>query len=283
MEYISCTKPNSNKIVNMTLEFWIVSSLEHIAVILNSQQENGISLPESFRSELTALSEKLSEVLTEVKRNYLISPRNLILDFLNVNRFFINILERMKFEVINGMPFPYQFVIHLIYEQEYASEIFRMNTSIPSSNKCPSYPIIKFNAPMFSGSVIYCICSSIYFWSIIAAEHTDFLTNLIPMKVKNSYGAEHILNSYRSKFNNICYIISEIKDMTNDEIYAILQDFSKYSNTILSLIYEVYGTGITDKILDTSPEYPNNIIKHIANEHLYIKALCEDFEKYLKK
>ncbi len=279
MDYISCTKQNSNKIVNMTLEFWIINSMEHITVILNSQQENGILLPDTFRSELTEISEKLSKVLTEVKKNYLINPRNLILNFLNINRHFINILERMKFEVINGMPFMYQFGIHLIYEQEYASEIFKMSTSIPSSKKCPSYPVIKFNSPLLSGSVMYCICSSIYFWSIIAAEHADFLINLIP----NPYGADNILNSYRIKFNNICYIISEMKEITNSELYAVVQNFSKYSNILLNLIYEVYGTGVTDKLFDTSPEYPNAIIKHIANEHLYIKSICEDFEIYLKK
>lgn len=281
MNYLNCIKPGTNNIIYKTMLFWAVNSEQHISVLLEAYKETGAKLPEKFEEKLKNLQDEFNSIISSAKANQVSNLRNILAELLYFNHKFINLLERMKFECYNGYPKLYQSVLHYIYEQEYIQQIFGY-VSKNAGNEISSVVINNhFNSMLYGKSVLHCIYCNVYFWSLIAAEHTNIIEGLLPSRIKGNEEIKKLLLNCRNEFNYICFMLSENFDnLSKTNLYQIIKHFNAYNTIFLNFLLEVDDNKKDDKNADYRPGLYRPVLHHIISEHEYIKELLADYIEY---
>lgn len=280
MNYIDCGKILTPKAIKKTVCFWAENSYQHIEVLLATADKKIIVIPMRMEKKLKELYETFKTISEECEKSD--NRKTIILlagAFLNENKNFINILERMKSEVAGGYPPVFMNVYHYICEQKYVNAILS-RPAVQTDN------LINISFTPFSDNDLKCVYNHIYFWCIIASIHPGILLGnsvferIIPVETKND------LMEYRLKFNLIAYDLSRLeRPLKKDEISNIYNDFynlNKCFLTMLSSIMKGDSSVIDVHFAKILPDSFYDSVNHMIGEHIYVENLKKDFDRILK-
>lgn len=286
MQFINCTSKFTDDLIINTIKFWSVNSYEHIDVLLNGYEGTGAVLFPPFQSTLENLSTDFKNVYqktSEVKNSKEI--RSLLVSFLDLNNQFLDLLQRLKFEGFNAYPILYETVYHFIYEQEYIADLFKP-LGFSNHQQNSSVPInVYFRRLGSYKTMLECIYNHIYFWSIIAAEHTSIIATVSPAEDALPDYTKQLLTNYANQFNNINFQLSNIyANLSTSTLCPIFKDFRKLNATFLQLLEDFNKPNsalFPDSIKAQLPALFSGVLDHLIHEHQYVTSLCDDFEKVL--
>lgn len=286
MNYINCTIKLTDQLITDTIRFWSQNSFQHIDVLLNGYEGTGAVLYPSFQSTLKSLSTGFNDAFTQTDTIKNSKELKVLLKyFLDLNTQFIELLQRLKFEGFNGYPVLYETVYHFIYEQEYIAELFKQLGLTPNQKVTSVLINAFFKKANNYRTVLECIYSHIYFWSLIGAEHTSIIETVSPAEDALPAETKQILMDYNNRFNSINFQLSNAYSTLNEvTLCKIFKEFEETSNSFLMLLNDFKSPNsklFPASIKSQLPSLFGDVSEHLINEHTYIASLCEDFEKVL--
>ena len=266
MEYIDCANRLTDNIIRNTINFWSKNSFEHITSIMNlSKNSGGILYPE-YEKNLKGLFDKYQNLYEDTSKSKNTNIYFLSKVFLDTNQEFICLLEKLKFEGFNGNAFSFEKLYHWLYEQKYAKGLIL--SVYPIKDKyCEN---LLFTTEFYKTNPFRtlnkCIFTQLYFWSIIGAQHPNFILdentrNSVPEKIRISF------DNTCASFNLIAFKLSNIINMQNkNELRPIYDFFKKTNDNFLYYLYDLKN-------------YTSKDLNHIISEHTYLKDLLSSFDK----
>lgn len=269
MNYLNCKDRIAPNEMKLAAAFFSGLSGEHAELLL----ESGMLAPPFYQE-----TESIRDGFLNLKQGYSSSESSVRPDaLLNQNRKFIELLEKMKFEVC-GQPLFRQKIFHIICEQRY------INTAFGTRQNTCGMISVAFK-PM-QGFPLTCICNQMYFWGGCAAEHPELLLCHEDFKdIINGKTAERLGRISRC-FTELCFEISALKPpLRTAAVTELFIRFNQTNNEFLGFLLHaksgspaVYSRSPAGKL----PRAFYSELRHITSEHQHIKTLCESAEIFLK-
>lgn len=269
------------------VKFWSQNSYEHIDVILSASGPAGVVLYDDLKDELKILFDVFKSIYDRLSKDYTkVKPYPTITEFLLANNELVTLLQRLKFEGLNGFPILYEAAYHFLYEQLYIAQIFRAVAYNLSFN--PESVVINadFRDRGLGDSTMECIYGQIYFWSLIGAEHPSLLMNVTTDEESQLpiYAIER-LTTFTNEFNDINHELGMNYDGMNiEELKTIFTKFQGINEQFLGVLQEmtVNTQYLSDQLKAKLPQIFYDVLEHITQEHNYVLDLCYKIQKYFK-
>ncbi len=277
MNFINCAAATSQELFHKAVIFWSENSYQHISSLLKSPIGTTAVLGDYFKEQLKKLYDEYKEINQIYKQSKGANSRHE--RFLRINRDFITLLERIKFEGFSGYPILQQSVFHYIYEQRYINAIFQ------AKNMVGNVLITEYFVPFYSQN-LSCFYQQMYFWSIIAAMHPSLLMgNNAFYNSINGYSKE-FLTGVTNSFNKINFELSSLKrPIKKSALTEIFNQFCELNAAFLEFLMLVRQNSV--KIF-TSPTVIRlnasfyGTVDHMIKEHTLVSQINGNISKVLK-
>ncbi len=281
MNYINCHGVMTPENLRQTIKFWSENSYQHIDSILSTYKINTQILSDNFKRELLRLKDVFTKINHECEN---IKNKNGIVliasTFLNENKKFIQLLERLKCEGAGGFPLIFMNVYHYICEQRYINAILsKPDTDVNM--------LVSIRFEPFRNETMSCIYNHIYFWSVIGSMHPSLLLGIAPFESLVSQEAKQDLYEVRRRFNDIAYSLSDLKrPLHKNELYSLLEEFYSLNRNFLAMLTGILkcdSSIIQSTFIKALPEKFFNSVSHMIDEHLYAEKINDEFMGFFSK
>ncbi len=209
------------------LIFWTVNAFQHAEALIDFYDRSRARIDPYFSNALTEIGQSFRSLLTRIQESEGTGElRARIGEFISINFEFVEILNRLKFEGLNGYPYLMQILYHILYEQRYANDRFSFS-SASSQNDFQNTGLPAIN----------CLYGALYFWSLIAAEHPAILLAIEPFSTALTGDVREEMVRLINAYNRINYQLTSLGNLlTVENLLPILTDFQKQNASFLSLL-----------------------------------------------
>lgn len=267
------------------VDFWATNTYEHIEVLLKSASGWCATLYPQFKDILEQLYKDFKKIVYEIENGPNVNHPYLIRDFLEKNKYFITILERLKFEGYNGYPMLYEAVLHFIYEAKYANDVIGEANSINlESQPCVLYQIMLRSIGI-GNNPMECSYGQMYFWSLIGAQHPSIIMNITPTEsMALPVTTRETFAYYIRKFNDICFELSNIYSKLDKSGLRII--YSVYEDTYVEFLKFLINFKTCDDLLPNPvrkafPPIFFGVLEHIIDEAEDAIMIGQKIKEYL--
>lgn len=276
MNFINCTGNVNVELLRKTVVFWSENSFQHIATLLKITNGTTAVLQPFFKEKLQYFENLFKKIHCDFKEKNM--PNANYANFLKINREFINLLERLKYEGFGGYPIIQQTVFHFIYEQRYINAVFG------AKNFAGNILITQQFSPFFNHT-LNCFYNQMYFWSIIGAMHPSLLMeNNAFYNAINGYSKE-FLTEITNNFNAVNFKLSELKKpVKKSALKEIFKEFCILNKNFTDFLISVKQNSLkifTSPFIIKFPASFYTAVEHQLNEHRLAEEISGNIKKYL--
>ena len=252
------------------LAFWTRNSYQHAEMMIEFYEGSEAVVEDYFRDELYRLLEVFRTLSERAQKEGLsfAEERTLANDYTVANYDFLTMMNRLKFEGINGYPYLMMLLSHIVYEQRYTNGIFsyagaQNNNYIYGQSEAPSN----------------CLYAALYFFSIINAQHPSILLTIEPFTEAITEELMLALIGLINAFNAINFRLSSLgNNVSDDALLPILEDFQKENRNLLSVLERILNAAPGVYRNGFAPEELPSIFYMITQHFIEEQQLAEQIE-----
>ena len=280
MKYLTCGANGTVEEAMNTIQFWSENSFQHIDTLLAQNGESEY-FNKNIENQLSNISKEFKGYYKSSKsRNQLMQINKLMKEFVSTNSNLIEIFQRLKFEGLNGYPLLYQEIYHFIYEQLYINCLFKNYVAIkPMTNTSVIINAI-FNEKQYYKNKMHCTYSTLYFWSLIGAEHSSIIETSIPNGMMLPKKTKDMFLKFKQDFNTMNFDLSQMyDDMNKTKLDMIERKFLKLNKEFLEFLNAIKTQNalLFPNLENISiPSMFDGLLEHIISEHKYIKEIFKE-------
>ncbi len=217
--------------ITEALRFWTQNAYQHAEMMVDFYENSRAVVEDYFRDELYRLLEAfrvLSERAQKEEPSFA-EERALANDYTVANYDFLTMMNRLKYEGINGYPYLMMLLNHVVYEQRYTNSIFsyagaQNNNYIYGRSEAPSS----------------CLYATLYFFSIINAQHPSILLTVEAFAEAITGELLNEMLRLINSFNDINFRLSALgNDVSDEALLPVFSDFREENRVLLSVLESI--------------------------------------------